>query len=162
MSELNYHESTFEEYGSQYFESTKLSKICRNAYQNGNNYLINGIWFIHAHNMNFTILAIVAAFWLLFVLFGMLNFINIKNSKLYLFGDKLSLVLAAATFIALLASLSKDKFVKNNFCLMNKNDPFCVDQQNDCFDQIDSNDFISGFNFGFIKHIKIHGTKVMD
>ena len=139
-----------------------MSKICRNSYQNGDNYLINGIWFINGHNMNFAILAIVAGFWILFITFGMLTYLkNIKtiNSS---FDNKLSLVLAAATFIALLAFLSKDKFVQNNFCLMNKNDPFCVDQQNDCFDQIDSNDFISGFNFGFIKHIKIHGTKVMD
>ena len=90
----------------------------------------------------------------------MLTYTNIKTIN-FSFGDKLSLVLAAATFIALLATLSKNKFVKNNFCLMNKNDPFCIDQQNDCFDQIDSNDFINGFNLGFIKHIKIKAKTVM-
>ena len=90
----------------------------------------------------------------------MLTYTNIKTIN-FSFGDKLSLVLAAATFIALLATLSKNKFVKNNFCLMNKNDPFCVDQPNDCFDQLDSNIFINGFNFGFVKHIEITGKKVM-
>ena len=38
---------------------------------------------------------------------------------------------------------------------MNKNDPICINEKTDCFDQKDSNDFISGFNFGHGKLITI-------
>ena len=59
-----------------------------------------------------------------------------------------------STFSSILF-ISKDKFEKTNFCLMNKNDPICTRENNDCLDEISSKDLISGFNFGYGKIINI-------
>ena len=45
---------------------------------------------------------------------------------------------------------------------MNKNDPICAKENNDCFDQIYSNELISGFNFGHGRFINIKSSMVLE
>ena len=108
--------------------------------------------------MNFVILEIIVVFWFLFISFGILAFVSLKVKKVS-FGEKLALVLAGSIFIGLIIYVSKDRFYKTNFCLMNKNDPICINENNDCFDEmIYSNDLISGFNFGIGRLININSS----
>ena len=108
--------------------------------------------------MNFVILEIIVVFWFLFISFGILAFVSLKVKKVS-FGEKLALVLAGSIFIGLIIYVSKDRFYKTNFCLMNKNDPICIKENNNCFDEmVYSNYLISGFNFGIGKLIKINSS----
>ena len=107
-------------------------------------------------------IGIISAFWVLFILFGIIGFGNYKQKKIFSFDDKLALGLAASIFIGLLVSISINKFYKSNFCLMNKNDPICINENNDCFEKLYSNDFISGFNFGHGKFINITASMELE
>ena len=136
-------------------------KNCRLTFKDGNNYVLNGIPGLSIANPNVIIFAIISIFWVLFVSLGIISLRNLKIKTVFSFDGKLALGLAASIFIGLVIFLSKDKFYKHNFCLMNKNDPICIEENNDCYDQISSNDLISGFNFGHGKIINITASMEM-
>ena len=129
-------------------------QICRPSYKEEDNYISKGIRILTISNANFAILSIIAISWCLFVTIGIAGFVNLKHKILCSFDDKLALGFAASIFVAIIISISKDKFGKRNFCLMNQNDPICINENNDCFDKVvDSNDLVSGYDFGHGKFI---------
>jgi len=82
-----------------------------------------------------------------------------QNMRLSPFDDKIPLGIAATIFIVLMGLLSEPAFIPRNFCLMNKNDPICVDERNDCLEKASSNEILDAFGFGFGTIVEINSTK---
>ena len=155
---VNYVKSTIN--GTSYYHSRFENKICRPSFMEGDNFILKAIPFISIQSLIF--IGIISGFYFLFISFGLFSLGNFRIKKIFSFDDKLALGLAASIFIGLIISLSIDKFYKSNFCLMNKNDPICINENNDCFDQIYSNDLISGFNFGHGRFINITSSMALE
>ena len=103
---------------------------------------------------------ILILFWILFLIISVLS-LKVSNKKCYngKFDDKLSLVMAAAVFIISIVIISKGKFDKRNFCLMNKMDASCKNIETDCLNKARPNSSIEGINFGFGSFIQIQSDK---
>jgi len=94
---------------------------------------------------------LLTAFWMTFIISAIVEeLFSTKFSKLSF--TKIGLVVAAVIFSAGIAVLSKDKFNRKNFCLMNSNDTFCDFDEISCFRT--SKMPIKAINFTFGQYIK--------
>ena len=114
-----------------YHESIEKTKICQPEFlEDEKNYVLNGTKL--GSNSYFSIGYLLLAFWTTFVISAILEeLFSTKFSKRSY--DKIGLGVAAVIFSAGISFLTKDKFNKENFCLMNSNDLFCDLEQISCF-----------------------------
>ena len=133
-----------------YNESIEKSKICQPEFlANENNYILNGTKL--ESNSYLFIAYLLIGFWVTFIISAMLEeLFSTKFSQLSY--TKIGLAVAAVIFSAGIAFLSKDKFDKQNFCLMNFNDSFCDFDQISCFRT--SKMPLKSINFTFGQYIK--------
>ena len=87
--------------------------------------------------------------WVCVVLLSILELVFIQSKyKVTNFDDTLALLLAAIIFSSGLFYLYYPRFDSENFCLMNKNDPYCQEAKLGCFTQNSSSVFAENFGFG--------------
>ena len=133
-------------------------KLCKSGYQDNWSYLVSAIKHNHKHSDHYVIAIAMAIFWVLFITIGILCYNHFKQ-RVFKFDDKLALGLAAAVFSGLVIYILKDRFLRTNFCLLNKNELICIKEKTDCFDQIGPNNVIDGASFGFINLIQINSSR---
>ena len=140
--------------GSQtcYEESIKTKGICKPSYDTaGQNYMS----IIPISSNNLLILALTL--WSCVVLLSIIELIFIqKRYKVTTADDKLALLLAAVLFSGGLFYLYKPRFDSFNFCLMNRNDPFCKGAETSCYKL--KNSTVFAYNFGFGGFIEIESV----
>ena len=125
-------------------------QICKSSYNTvGQNYLsIIGITI-----RDLSIIAVTL--WSSVVLLSILELVFIQaRFKITNFDDKLALLLAAVLFTAGLFYLCYAKFDKYNFCLMNRNDPYCGEAITSCFSHKGNSVIADNFGFGGFIQIK--------
>ena len=103
------------------------TQICRSIYIEDDNYIMDGTYFVFLKTPTTILLYGILFLWIILVTMVLVDtaICNMKTIQLSSFDDRIALGLATAMFFALISSISKDKFVRSNFCLMNKHDPIC-------------------------------------
>ena len=120
--------------------------ICRAVYQHKRNFLSTAIK--TRITGKFLIPVMTSIFWVLFTITGTANLSFNNNVFMARLADKLALLLAGAIFVILVIFISTGAFDKWRFCLMNKNDPICVNEQTGCFDRMTPNRYNRAIQFG--------------
>ena len=95
-------------------------------------------------------LIIAATLWSVVVVLSIVEFKFAQmRYKVTNFDDKVALLLAALIFSGGLFRLYNPRFDPDNFCLMNKTDPFCKgDNKTSCFTKKGKSVFADFFEFG--------------
>ena len=98
---------------------------------------------------------IAASLWSVVVVLSIVELMFVQmRYKVTNFDDKVALLFAALLFSGGLFPLYIARFDRDNFCLMNKNDPFCEgDNKTSCFTQGNSI-FADFFEFGGLIEIE--------
>ena len=127
-----------------YDESVRTKTFCKPSYDAESRDFLS---IIPLDNNYLLLISIII--WLLVILLSILELTFIKNRyKVTNFDDKLALLVAALIFTIGLFYFYYPKFDKNNFCLMNRNDPICEDAKTSCFTQKNGAVFADNFEFG--------------
>ena len=90
---------------------------------------------------------IAVSLWSCVVVLSIFELVFIQNKyQVTKYDEKLALLLAALIFSGLLFYLYYPRFDSDNFCVMNRNDPYCEGAKTSCFNK--SSVFADNFGFG--------------
>ena len=117
-------------FNTYYNESIEKTKICQPEFlEDEKNYVLNGTKLESNSYLFITYLFIAFTTFVISAILEEILSTKFSNRSY----DRIGLGVAAVIFSAGIAFLSKDKFNKQNFCLMNSNDLFCDYDQISCF-----------------------------
>ena len=130
-----------------------MKQICKPSFKSGANDYLTVL-----PVENIYLLIIAGTVWSVLVLLSIVELMFVQsNYKVTNFDDKVALLVAALIFSGGLFPLYIARFDRDNFCLMNKNDPFCEGaNKTNCF--IPRQTVFSDF-FGFGGFIEIESGK---
>jgi len=140
-------------------QSKKQSKVCKNRFDENDDYIKLGTKIDFIENTKVVVLAIIFIFWIFFTAVGyLLKFTNTRKETNLEILKLVPLGFSASIFIGITVGISINNFFPANFCLMNSQDGICFSNETSCFSRANPSESLFTSDFGFGKFLVINSN----